>query len=395
MRLLAFDPFHGAAGDMICGALLSLGAPPEPVMKAMGSVVRTPRIEQVSRCGISAVKIHTLAGPACRTLDEVFEIIRRADAPTRVIERAEKIFLRIAKAEESVHGNHHVHFHEVGADDAIADIIGSCMAYHLINPDRVISLPVATGYGTFTCSHGTLPVPAPATTAILTGTPILVMSGNHAGEQLTPTGAAILAELCDEGLTGLPTGKILKIGNGAGSRDDTQSPNILVTFLMETNDFSKDVIDILETNVDDISGEIIGSFLAQAIDEGARDASAIPILMKKGRPGFLIRVIAPPSISAVLAEKMARELGTLGIRITPAVHRFIAKRSIRKIPVTINGETILFPIKFGYIGDSCYLVKPEFDFAEIIAKKHDIPVRRILHYAHEAGKQYMERGEDF
>lgn len=394
MRLLAFDPFHGAAGDMICGALLGLGIPHEPVMRAMGSVVQVPEIEKVSRTGISAIKVHTHAGPAHRTLEEVLDIVKAADAPRVVITRAERIFTHIAKAEESVHGDHHVHFHEVGADDAIADVIGSCMALYLLAPERIITLPIALGTGTITCAHGTLPVPAPATAAILKAGNLLVLSGNHVGEQLTPTGAAILAEITDQSLPSLPLGKILEIGYGAGTRDDPKSPNVLRAMLIEFQGFSTDTVDILETNVDDISGECIGTVLGKVMEAGARDASVIPVLMKKGRPGSLVRVISPPDRTSALAELLARELGTLGVRVSPAVHRFIAERIIQNIPVVIEGSSTIFPVKFGYIGDVCYLVKPEYDFAESFAREHAMPVRDVLHIVEEAGREYLKQGED-
>lgn len=391
MRLLVFDPFHGAAGDMICGALLGLGADKELVIRAMSSVVHAPDIETVTRCGIAAIKVHTHASPVHRTLEEVVEIVQKADAPPTVIAQAKKIFARIARAEETIHGTHHVHFHEVGADDAIADVIGSCMAVHLLSPDRIISLPVALGTGMFTCAHGTFPVPAPATLEILSSGRLLTMSGEHAGEQLTPTGAAILSEI-SEGVFGLPVGTILKTGYGAGSRDDPKSPNVLRAFLMEYKGMSGDIVDILETNVDDITGECIGTALSRVMKEGARDACAVPVLMKKGRPGHLIRVISPPDRSGVLAEILALELGTLGIRVTQAVHRFVAERKIQDVPVQINGKEILFPVKFGYIGDSCYLVKPEYGFAEEYAKKHNIPVREIIHLVTEEGMKIIRTG---
>lgn len=391
MRILAFDPFHGAAGDMICGALLDAGAPHDPVIRAMGSVVETPEIETVSKCGIAAVKIHTRAGPAHRTLEEVLEIVRAADAPREVITRAEQIFLRIADAETEVHGSM-THFHEVGADDAIADVIGSCMALSLITPDRIIVLPVATGKGLVTCSHGTLPVPAPATAAILTKGALLVMSGDAAGEQLTPTGAAILSEICDQALRELPVGRILRAGYGAGSREDPHSPNVLRVLLMESQGLQPDTVDILETNVDDVSGEVIGSFLSLAMEKGARDASAIPILMKKGRPGHLIRVISPPSESVQLSELIATELGTLGVRVTSGVHRFIADRSIHDIPVDINGEIVIFPVKFGFIEGGCYVVKPEFSVIERYARENSITVRELADIVRQAGMKALNEG---
>lgn len=392
MRILAFDPFHGAAGDMICGALISVGAPHEPVIRAMSSVVGTPVIETVSKCGIAAVKINTRAGHAHRTLEEILDIVRAADAPHEVITRAEKIFFRIADAETMVHGTM-THFHEVGADDAIADVIGSCMALSLVSPDRVIVLPVATGKGLITCSHGTLPVPAPATAAILTRGDLLVMSGDANGEQLTPTGAAILSEICDQATRDLPVGRILRAGYGAGSRDDPHSPNVLRVLSMECQGLLPDTVDILETNVDDVSGEVIGNFLTRAMEEGARDASAIPILMKKGRPGHLIRVISLPNESTRLSELMALELGTLGVRVTSGVHRFIADRAIHSIPVDINGKKEVFPVKFGFNDGGCYVIKPEFSAVETYARLNNIPVRDLAEALKQAGMKALKDGK--
>ncbi len=391
MRLLVFDPFHGAAGDMICGALLGLGADKEQVIRVMGSVVHKPGIETVNRCGIAAIKVHTHASSAHRTLGEVLAIVHKADAPPAVIAQAERIFNRIAKAEEVVHGTHHIHFHEVGADDAIADVIGSCMAVHLLSPGRIFSLPIALGTGMMTCAHGTFPVPAPATAELLLSGRLLAMSGEHAGEQLTPTGAAILSEI-SEGIPGLPAGHIQKTGYGAGSRDDPKSPNVLRAFLMECSGMSEDIVDILETNVDDVTGECIGNTLGRMMEEGARDACAVPILMKKGRPGHLIRVISPPDRSETLAEILTLELGTLGVRVTPAVHRLIAERKIQSIPVQVNGDEIPFPVKLGFIGDTCYLVKPEYAFAEEYARSNNIPVREVLHMITEAGMRLIRSG---
>ncbi|MDD1724266.1 MAG: nickel pincer cofactor biosynthesis protein LarC [Methanospirillum sp.] len=386
MRLLAIDPFHGAAGDMICGALLSAGAGPEPVLRAMESVVHAPRIEQVTRCGIAAVKVHTQAGQAHRSLEEVVTIVRGADAPAEVITRAERIFSRIAAAEESVHGKM-THFHEVGADDAIADVIGSCMALHLLAADRVMVLPVATGKGTVRCCHGILPVPAPATAAILASGELLVYSGDADGEQLTPTGAAILSEIGDETGRDLPPGRIIKTGYGAGDREDPESPNVLRVIIMDCQGLSNDTVDILETNVDDVPGEVIGSVLSLVMEKGARDATAIPLLMKKGRPGYLVRIISPVTLSPRLSEILARELGTLGIRVTPAVHRFVAGRCIQDVEVSISGGTFLFPVKYGYIGGECYMVKPEFSVVEKFAREYDLPVRDLLSLVEKAGKR--------
>jgi len=392
MRLLVFDPFHGAAGDMICAALISAGAPEEPVLKTMASVVQIPKTEIVSRCGISALKIHTMAGPACRTFDEVLEKVHTAKAPSFVIEQAIRIFHRIAEAEETVHGVM-THFHEVGADDAIADVIGSCMALSLLKSDRILTLPVATGKGTVRCGHGVMPVPAPATAAILTRGILIVMAGDCKGEQLTPTGAAILSEITDEATNNLPLGRIISIGYGAGNRDDPISPNVLRVHVMECQGLNQDTVDIIETNVDDVSGEIIGSALKRLVDAGARDASSISIIMKKGRPGQLIRVISPVTETTRLAEIMALELGSLGIRVIPSVHRFIAERFVKEISVTINGASHMFPVKFGFTGGNCYLIKPEFDNIEHFAIERGIPVREIQSIVEQQARRLMESGD--
>ncbi|MDD1729562.1 MAG: nickel pincer cofactor biosynthesis protein LarC, partial [Methanospirillum sp.] len=339
MRILAIDPFHGAAGDMFIGALLNLGADRDSVIRVMASVVTTPTVEVVSRAGIRATKIHTHAGHASRTLDEVLERVRSADAPAEVITRSESVFHRIASAERSVHGKMD-HFHEVGADDAIADVLGACMAMYSISPEQVRVLPITTGSGRVTMAHGSYPVPAPATAAILSKGGLIVQLGGGQGELCTPTGAALLAEFNSGALDSLPPGRIEAIGYGAGDRDDPDAPNVLRMILLTTSsEGTGDVVDILETNVDDVPGEIIGYLLGKLMDEGARDACATPLTMKKGRPGHLIRVICRPEDSGNLSEIMARETGTLGVRCIPAVHRFIADRQFEEVMVCIGGKS--------------------------------------------------------
>ncbi|HJK16058.1 MAG TPA: LarC family nickel insertion protein, partial [Methanocorpusculum sp.] len=194
MRLLVIDPGFGAAGDMMCGALLAAGADRNTVLCAMRSVAPEFSVSQVVRCGMPALYVQTHTGPAHRTLDEVLEIVRSADAPAAAVSLAERVFTRIAAAEEVVHGTHHVHFHEVGADDAIADVLGACTALVTLGVDAVHILPLSVGSGTIVCAHGTMPVPAPATAEVLRNSDLQVMIGGFAGELCTPTGAALLAE---------------------------------------------------------------------------------------------------------------------------------------------------------------------------------------------------------
>ena len=290
MRILIFDPFHGAAGDMITGALLDCGADRQVVMRAMAAVVAEPSVTNVTRAGIRALKVDTKATPAHRTLADVMKRLDEAapHVPAPALAMARRVFGRINAAEEEVHGAH-VHFHEVGADDAIADIVGACTALHSLAVDGVKVLPITLGHGTATGSHGIFPIPAPATAAILKGTGLIAIPGNHAGELCTPTGAALLAEFSTLDPGTVEEYTILATGYGAGSRDPRHAPNVLRVMLVETTGTgaagSQDTVDLLETNVDDVSGEVIAHAIARFMEAGARDASAVPVIMKKGRPG--------------------------------------------------------------------------------------------------------------
>jgi len=379
MRYLLFEPFHGAAGDMVTGALLSLGADRETVAGAMRSVVADPSFSIVDRAGIQAVRVETHATKSSRTLEEVLALVRSARAPEPAIEMAIRVFRRIAEAEQSVHGTR-AHFHEVGADDAIADVIGACTALYLLKPDGVSVTPVAVGGGIITGAHGTMPVPAPATIAILKVSGLACKHGSQSdGELCTPTGAALLAEFTTINPEGIGPVDITGIGYGAGTRDPPGIPNVLRVLLLEkAGELSSDQVDVLETNVDDVSGEIIGNTISVLMNAGARDASAIPCIMKKGRGGYLVRVICREEDSVRLAGVMASELGTLGIRCSPSVHRFIARRTIEMVRLDIRGATIEVPVKCGWIGDQCYTLKAEFDEARTETEKLGIPVRELI-----------------
>jgi uncharacterized protein (TIGR00299 family) protein len=396
MRVLVFDPFHGAAGDMIIGALLDCGADKNCVMRAMQSVIAEPGITEVTRGGIRAVKVDTHATPTQRTLSEVMQRLDDAasDLPPEVLAMAKRVFERIIVAEERVHGAH-THFHEVGADDAIADVIGACTALHSLGVDGVTVMPIALGQGTSTGSHGTFPIPAPATAAILSRSGLLTRQGKEEGELCTPTGAALLAEFSTIAVTDLGIYTVQAVGYGAGTRDPAGTPNVIRALIIETTSdtgaFSQDTIDILETNIDDVGGEVIAHAITRFLETGARDASAMPIIMKKGRPGFLIRVICTSDKSVELAELMARELGTLGIRCIPAVHRFIAERTIEYIDVEIAGKHRTMAVKYGWMHGEIYSLKAEFDQARDWATELGIPVREVLRAVEYAGWKSVKK----
>jgi uncharacterized protein (TIGR00299 family) protein len=283
----------------------------------------------------------------------------------------------------------------VGADDAIADIIGACTALHSLNVDGVKVLPITLGYGTATGSHGIFPIPAPATAAILKKTALAAMPGDHAGELCTPTGAALLAEFSTLDPGAVSGYSILATGYGAGTRDPHHAPNVLRVMLVDTagsgDVLSQDTVDLLETNVDDVSGEVIAHAIARFMEAGARDASATPVIMKKGRPGFLIQVISLPETSTRLAGLMALELGTLGIRCIPAVHRFIAERTIEEIEVEIAGKRRNLPVKCGWMHGSVYTLKAEFEPSRDFALEIGMPVRDVLRIVEERAWKQVKK----
>jgi uncharacterized protein (TIGR00299 family) protein len=307
---------------------------------------------------------------------------------------AARDFERIGRAEERVHGTR-THFHEVGADDAVADVVGACTALHSLGVGGVAVLPVTLGRGTVQGTHGNYPVPAPATVYLFEGTNIPTRPGDEEGEFCTPTGAALLAEFVSPGNNDPGAYTVRAVGYGAGTRDPKKTPNVLRAMVVETGEgmMPQDHVDVLETNVDDVSGEVIASAIERLMDAGARDASATPSLMKKGRAGHLVRVICTPDTTSALAGLMARELGTLGIRCTPAVHRFVAERTVEQVEVILNGQRRLLPFKCGRMGGRVYTLKAEFEPARQCAAELDLPVRDVLQAVTEAGWALVRQRE--
>jgi uncharacterized protein (TIGR00299 family) protein len=393
MNILLFDPFNGAAGDMIIGSLLDLGADEEPVRAAMRSVVGEPTIERVDRSGIRAVQVKAHAPVDHRTLDEVLDRVAGSDAPAPARDMARRVFLRIHRAEESIHGPG-AHFHEVGADDAVADVVGACTALYSLGVDGVAVLPVALGRGFAVGAHGTFPIPAPATVAILAASDLQTAPGNEERELCTPTGAALLAEFSTVRPEDLGSRTIRAVGYGAGSRNPAGKPNVLRSMLVATaEEATGDRVDILETNVDDVTGEALAYTLGRLMEEGARDASAIPLVMKKGRSGHLVRVVCRPDATDSLVGVMARELGTLGIRCIPMVHRSVAERTVEAVTVTIRGREWMIDVKCGWSGKKITSFKAEYEQAAACARETGVPFREVAGTVEAAARRlFVERG---
>lgn len=382
MRTIIFDAYSGASGDMILGTLISLGADGEKVRKVIESAVDVSvRIGKANKNGICAVDVHIDADHEehARHYDELVKIVRNADLPSKVEHSALAVFELMAKAESKVHGKslEELHFHEVGQNDALADVIGSCFAMHEIGADGIYCLPINVGGGRVKAAHGSMPVPAPATLEILQLTGLSFYgSGNR--ELLTPTGAAILGHFARP-VENYPKGKVLSAGYGAGDAD-TEDPNVLRSTLIDTeDDLSRDSIEVLETNVDDVTGEVLGNLFEKLLSIGAKDVAIVPATMKKGRTGHIIKVITRPEHSAAIAREIMRETGTLGIRVIPTKHRYTADRRMDSVRVVIWGKTYDIPVKIAedHNGEILH-ISAEYEDCKRVAKELNLPLKDVI-----------------
>jgi uncharacterized protein (TIGR00299 family) protein len=378
--LCYLDAFSGISGDMTVGALVDAGAPADALINALDSLATgaTYQVEKTKRSGMAAskFKVHLPAEPQKhRHLPHILAIIDRANIPARAKQNATAVFQRLAEAEASVHGVaiEKVHFHEVGAADSIADIVGACTALDLLNVDEVCSSAINVGSGTVMTEHGVLPVPAPATANLLAGKPIYARG--PAMELTTPTGAAIAATL-SSGFGAIPPMRISSIGHGAGDRDFKESPNVLRVLIGErTGAVESTVVSVIEANIDDSSPQVLGYALERLMDAGALDASLSPLQMKKNRPGSLLRVIAKPQDQETLAHLIFAETSTLGLRIYSAERRVEERRIVQV-------ETQYGPVRIKVSGHGSFA--PEYEDCREIAQRTRTPLREVLAAAHAA-----------
>lgn len=392
MRLLLFDPSSGASGDMIMASLLDLGADPDAVRKAVEAVGCGLDISRAEKHHIEAARVRVHArGKRYKTLAEARSILAAACLSPPALDRAIKIVEILAEAEGRVHGvaREEARFHEIGALDALADIAGSVAALDSLEADKVVVLPISVGSGTVIAAHGRLPVPAPAALEVLSASGLLWKGGPVEGELLTPTGAAILAGFADDVALEYPLLRAEAAGYGAGTKD-LEIPNLLravVGELKETGQRHRhahsDRVVQLETNVDDVTGEVLGSLLDLLMDEGALDVAIVPALMKKGRPASLVQVLARGEDADRLARIVMRETGSLGIRIFPSLHRFVAEREERVISVEIGGRTFSVRAKVSSISDEVLQIKAEHDDCKRIARESGLPLREVARRAEE------------
>jgi hypothetical protein len=387
MRICYLDAFSGISGDMTVGALVDAGASTEAVADALRSLDTGARFEfeKTTRRGVAASKfrVHTDAAPARhRHLRQILTMIDGASLSERAKATASAVFERLGQAEAAVHGVpvEKVHFHEVGAMDSIADIVGACVALDLLKVDEVHASAINVGSGTVATEHGVLPVPAPATAALLAGKPVYARGPEL--ELTTPTGAALAATLART-FGPLPAMRISHIGHGAGDRDFPQHANVLRVLIGERSAAAEATsVSVIEANIDDSSPQVLGYALERLMDAGALDASLSPLQMKKNRPGSLLRVVAKPEDQERLAQIVFAETSTLGLRIYPAERR-VEERAM----VAVQTEYGEVRVKVSAQGAAT----PEFEDCRAIAQRKGVPLPRVLRAAQDAYFKARER----
>jgi pyridinium-3,5-bisthiocarboxylic acid mononucleotide nickel chelatase len=403
-KLLLFDAFNGVSGDMILGAMIDLGLPLDYLERHLASlkidafvctaekikrrgilgtdfrVEISESLEPVGRHGSHGEHSHHHRAGHHRSYAEVREVIRRADLGDGVKQRALAIFRRLAEAEAKVHGMpiDEVHFHEVGAVDSIVDIVGACVGFDYFEIQEFYTLPLNLGGGNVTFSHGTWPVPAPATAELVRGFAVSVSEVQ--AELTTPTGAAIVTTLSSRDRK-LPDFELIQAGFGAGDRELPGIPNMLRLILGERaemgsislpSDLVAETVVLLEANIDDMDPEMFGYFMESALNEGALDVFFVSAQMKKNRPGQLVTVLCRPPERNRMLELLFQETTTLGVRIS-SVDRCSLERETIEVESEFGSVRCKVSRRQGEVMD----VSPEFEDLKRIAHETGLPLRVI------------------
>ena len=361
MKTLYFDCFAGASGDMILGALVAAGADAGTLVEQLQLLDVSNfdvRFVQADRSGISATRavVTTEDEQQHRHLSTILKIIERSRLSDSVKARASRIFTRLAEAEARVHNTsvEGVHFHEVGAMDAIIDVVGACVGFELLGVERFVSSPLHVGSGTVEMEHGRVPVPPPAVVELLRGAP--TYATDIRGELVTPTGAAVISTVC-ESYGPLPAMRVESAGYGAGGRTYERFPNALRVMLGETDeDARNERLVMIETNLDDASPQIVGHVMGRAFERGALDCYFTPVQMKKNRPGVLVSVLCRPSEREAIFRLLFEETTTLGVRSHEVERRALAREFVR-----VETEFGAVNVKIGRRDGRVVNVTPEYD----------------------------------
>jgi uncharacterized protein (TIGR00299 family) protein len=382
MTLLYFDPFSGASGDMILGALIDAGVPLDVIRASLGALPLdgwTIESTTVQRGALRATQVIVTVpeDSVSRHYAAIVTMLETSPLEENVRRRSLATFEILARAEAKIHNQapEEVHFHEVGGADAIIDIVGACTALQHLEAGHIVTGPIATGSGIVSGDHGRLPLPAPAVTEMLTGA---VLFGRGEGELITPTGAAILAAASD-GFGNMPVARLRTTGYGAGHRD-LDPPNVLRVLVADEPDGDNEAV-VLETNLDDMNPELLPHLLATLMENKAQDAWLTPILMKKGRPGFLLSVLTSTYEMDRLQDIIYKETTTLGVRRINVGKDTLARKWVA---VDVAGEKV--NVKLGLRGSQVTTLAPEYDDARRAAAATGMPLRDVYAAALQAAQ---------
>jgi pyridinium-3,5-bisthiocarboxylic acid mononucleotide nickel chelatase len=396
MRTLYFDCFAGASGDMILGAMVAAGVDPNALREQL-SLLNVDgfniSFETVDRSGLSATyaRVETGDEHEHRHLADIKQIIEDSGVSESAKTLAVKIFTRLAEAEARVHNEpvDHVHFHEVGALDAIVDIVGAAICFDLLKIERFVCSPLHVGSGTIQMAHGRFPVPPPAVAELLAGVPFY--STDIQGELLTPTGAAIITTVCNE-FGPIPRMTTDVTGYGAGTRQYQDFPNVLRVLLGQTEVDSAhgaiaEKLWVLETNIDDMSPQLMGHVMDRAFELGALDCYFTPVQMKKNRPGVLLSVLCEREQKETLMKLLFTETTTLGVRSYE-----VERRALRRTMMRVETAYGPIDVKVAHLNGQVVNEMPEFEQVRAAASKAGGPVKVVEDATRNALRDLNEAG---
>ena len=385
MKQAYLDCFSGISGDMFVGALLDVGLPLERLFADLKKIplgfyeFKRTRALRGHLVG-TRVEIRVPGKQPSRKLRDIEALIRDSELSAGVKERALKVFSRLAEAEGKLHNMppEQVHFHEVGAVDAILDIVGTCIGLEFLEISHLTCSPVNVGSGCVEAAHGSLPVPAPASLELLKDLPIY--SSGVDGELVTPTGAALISTLAT-GFGPIPPMRVERIGYGAGAREIPGHPNLARLLLGESAEPVRvregapgdEVVSVIEANVDDMSPQLYGYFIDQALAAGALDVTCTPIQMKKDRPGILLSVLCTPEKGDALAQMLFEQTTTIGVRIYEA-RRKILERELVSIQTPYGRVKVKVAKRDGKVLN----VAPEYEDCQRLATEKGVPLKQVI-----------------
>jgi uncharacterized protein (TIGR00299 family) protein len=393
MKTLYFDCFAGASGDMILGAMVAAGVDPNFLRQQLSLLPVSGfkvDFETVDRSGLSATyaRVETAPEHKHRHLADIKEIIDRSGLAEAVKQRTVQIFTRLAEAEARVHNEavDHVHFHEVGALDAIVDVVGAAICFEFLKIDRFVCSPLHVGSGMVQMAHGRFPIPPPAVAELLKGVPFY--AGDVKGELVTPTGAAIITTVCRE-YGPVPQMTTESTGYGAGTREYPDFPNVLRVFVGETE--SSRAIDerlwMIETNLDDASPQIIGHVMDRVLESGALDCFFTPVQMKKNRPGVLLSVLCAQDKKEAVMKLLFTETTTLGVRSYE-----VSRRALQRSVVRVETQYGPIDVKVAHLDGRVVNEMPEFEQCRDAAAKANVPLKSVEEAARLAMAKVREHG---